>query len=211
VTGGTAPYSYSIDGGLSYTGTTIYTGLAAGSYTIIVKDAYDCTKSFVTTILNPSAVAVNLSPLPNQGSITCTATGGQSPYTYIVNGGPSQSANVITNLPAGYYTITVTDSKGCIATATTYLNAPESLSDIELSKYIRVYPNPTKALIIVEFMKQYTEVELRVMNTLGQVIQNQSIITKPSITIDLSSSPQGIYQLHIVQDGVSYMKKIIRE
>ena len=40
-TGGTAPYTYSINGGAFGTGTSA-TGLAAGTYTVIVRDANDC-------------------------------------------------------------------------------------------------------------------------------------------------------------------------
>ena len=45
-TGGTGPYTYSINGGAFGTGTSA-SGLAAGTYTVIVRDANDC--EFVLT------------------------------------------------------------------------------------------------------------------------------------------------------------------
>ncbi|MBK7879566.1 MAG: SprB repeat-containing protein [Saprospiraceae bacterium] len=54
------------------------------------------------------------------GSATANASGGTSPYTYNwSNGGTTQS---ISNLSAGNYSVTVTDSKGCTATASTTIN-----------------------------------------------------------------------------------------
>jgi hypothetical protein len=41
VTGGVAPYTYSIDGG-GFTGTTSYTNLAVGTYAVTVRDANGC-------------------------------------------------------------------------------------------------------------------------------------------------------------------------
>ena len=45
--GGTAPYQVKIDAGAYFTATSPYTftGLAAGSHTITVKDANGCTRS----------------------------------------------------------------------------------------------------------------------------------------------------------------------
>ena len=54
------------------------------------------------------------------GSITVRIPGwGQAPYTYRLNGGPAQQSNVFNNLPAGSYTIIVTDATS--ATITQYV------------------------------------------------------------------------------------------
>ncbi len=42
-TGGTTPYQYSINGGSSFQSTATFTGLAAGTYNVQVKDAAGCT------------------------------------------------------------------------------------------------------------------------------------------------------------------------
>jgi hypothetical protein len=76
----------------------------------------------ITINPNPSLTAALLHPscgaLAN-GHVVVTATGGTPTYTYAI--APvvgSQAANVFTGLPVNTYTFTVTDSKGCTATAT---------------------------------------------------------------------------------------------
>ena len=58
VTGGTAPYTYNFNN-TGYPGSTSYTGLAAGTYPLEVKDANGCTFLTSVTITNiPGATAI---------------------------------------------------------------------------------------------------------------------------------------------------------
>jgi len=50
--------------------------------------------------------------LGTQGTATVTVTGGTAPFTYSSDGVTFQSSNVLTNLTAGTYTITVKDAAG---------------------------------------------------------------------------------------------------
>ncbi len=53
---GTAPMSYSINGGLNYASTNSFTGLSQGSYPIMVKNGYNCILSGTTiSIINGGA------------------------------------------------------------------------------------------------------------------------------------------------------------
>ncbi|TAH43380.1 MAG: T9SS type A sorting domain-containing protein, partial [Bacteroidetes bacterium] len=62
----------------------------------------------------------------SNGSITATGSGGTSPYSYVwSNGATTQS---ITNVPAGTYTVTVTDSLGCMNTRTFVILEPAKIS-----------------------------------------------------------------------------------
>ena len=92
VTGGLAPYTYSVDGS-AFTATTSYTGFAAGTYAVEVRDANGCifsTSVTVTSTSGPTAIVttvVNAACGASNGSITLGAvTGGLAPYTYSVDG-----------------------------------------------------------------------------------------------------------------------------
>src|SRR5690606_10461926 len=50
----------------------------------------------------------------NSITFEVTATGGQVPYEYNINGGPFTSNNIFTGLTPGSYTISVRDAYGCI-------------------------------------------------------------------------------------------------
>jgi gliding motility-associated-like protein len=93
------------------------TGLAPGTYTVNVQDGNGClkTKSFVisaSTLPVSNFVTTNAMCANTVGSILSGATSGVSPYTYLWSSGET-TAN-ITNKPKGFYTVTITDSKGCI-------------------------------------------------------------------------------------------------
>ncbi|SHI29715.1 SprB repeat-containing protein, partial [Arenibacter nanhaiticus] len=121
VAGGTAPYTYSIDG-TTFGASNTFTGLKDGNYTLTVKDANDCTATRPITIdpLTPptditfSATAPNC---PTQTSdVTLTVTGGSGVLTYeiiapaaVANG----NNNIFTDLAPDTYTFRVTDAKGC--------------------------------------------------------------------------------------------------
>ncbi|MEZ5045386.1 MAG: hypothetical protein R2831_00150 [Chitinophagaceae bacterium] len=130
--GGTTPYSYAINGG-AYQGSNSFTGITQGSYTITVKDANNCTKTTTINITQPSALTLssNATQILCYGStstVTATAGGGTSPYSYAINGGAYQSSNSFTGITQGSYTITVKDANNCTKTTTINITQPSALT-----------------------------------------------------------------------------------
>jgi len=122
ITGGTPTFSYSINNGPFSTSPTFST-LAAGTYTIVVKDVNNCTFTKTVTITNtPPITNLNYTTSPsacsgNTGVFGVTSVvGGTSPYTYSVNG--TSSGSVVTGLAAGTHTVIVKDNAGCTYTTT---------------------------------------------------------------------------------------------
>ncbi|HYG52494.1 MAG TPA: T9SS type B sorting domain-containing protein [Flavobacteriales bacterium] len=119
--GGTGALQYSLNGG-AYQVSNVFTGLAAGTYTISVKDANGCIQTFTTTLTNPPLLTASLSGTTpatcgvNNGTITINASGGTGALSYDLNPGPTQPSNVFTGLAAGTYSVVVTDANGCTAT-----------------------------------------------------------------------------------------------
>ncbi len=127
--GSTGPYTYSINGGVTYFASGTFGSLAAGSYTIIAKDANGCTVSVPVTITQPPALSASTVVTPvtcfagTNGTATVTGSGGVTPYTYswAPSGGTAATAS---GLAAGTYTVTVTGVGGCTATATAVIAQP---------------------------------------------------------------------------------------
>ncbi|TAE26155.1 MAG: hypothetical protein EAZ91_17880 [Cytophagales bacterium] len=128
-TGGTLPYRYIWSNGVT---TQTVTGLAAGSYTVTVQDANNCTLTQVVSVTQPTAISPILTRTNvacnggSTGSLTLTVSGGTPGYSYRWSDGtPTQNR---TGLPAGAYSVTITDANGCTALASTQLTEPPALT-----------------------------------------------------------------------------------
>jgi gliding motility-associated-like protein len=137
---GAGPYTVSISGPTTGSvteantaaATASFTNLPDGTYTYTVLATNGCTRTGTFTIApGPvccSVTATNTNILCN-GSTTGSATAspvGLAPYTYSWTGG--QTSQTATNLPAGSYTVTMTDNSGCTATASVTVTQPTALT-----------------------------------------------------------------------------------
>jgi gliding motility-associated-like protein len=119
--GGTAPYSYSINGGSSFVGTSTFSSLTANTYNVIVRDANNCASAPTAITINQPATNVTFGTAvvnvgcfgQSTGAITINASGGTAPYTFSLNGGAFQPSNVFSGLSAGTYSIAVRDANNC--------------------------------------------------------------------------------------------------
>ena len=109
------------------------TGLAAGGYTVTVTDGMGCTKTTTVTVTQPTVLVGNVTTVTNascysmcNGKITVLASGGTPGYTYVwsPSGGSTATAS---NLCAGNYSVTITDSKGCAVSTNTVITQPSVL------------------------------------------------------------------------------------
>ena len=130
-------YEMSFDNGLNYFPLGDYDDSLAigGSYLITVRDTAGCVSiSYPIDIPSPFLMSGVLSQYTNDniscigmndGSIDATVSGGTNPYLYTWSN--LETTQDISNLTAGNYTLTVTDSNGCIISETFTLTEPDSL------------------------------------------------------------------------------------
>lgn len=121
--GGGPPYSYAWSNGGS---TATINNLTAGTYTVTVTNTSGGNGTGSITITQPSQLVVSIVNSINIncnipiGSATASASGGTTPYSYLWSNG--QSGPTAT-LPAGTYTVTVTDENLCTATTSVTINS----------------------------------------------------------------------------------------
>ena len=129
VTGGTAPYEYSIDGVnfLSGPGAETFSNLTNGTYAITIRDANNCTFTTNTITLDPLNPPSDLTFSASTPScpaltsdVTVTVVDGNTPFTFeIIAPAPIAATSTTGNtadfsaLSPGTYTFRVTDNKGC--------------------------------------------------------------------------------------------------
>ncbi|NKQ39204.1 MAG: hypothetical protein HF967_07040, partial [Methanosarcinales archaeon] len=132
-TGGLTPYSYAWSDGTTMIGmTNVISNLSVGAYTVTVTDAMGCTDIAEVAITEDDPIGVNqlITPLDcnggNNAAITITASGGTPDYSYEWN--TSSTADNLSGLEAGVFTVTVTDQNGCFEVQEIMISAPPAMS-----------------------------------------------------------------------------------
>ena len=124
-----ASYTYALYQGDSVVQTTTISDLnytfsaPAGTYEVRVTDANGCASSFTTELTQAEEellIDIEKTDLncynSNNGTITVTTSGGVAPYTF--SWSDSGTGNVRDGLTIGTYTVTITDSIGCVKVRT---------------------------------------------------------------------------------------------
>lgn len=119
--GGKEPYKYAINTGTFGTSTE-FNNLAAGDYTLRVKDKNGC-EAFIDISLQltgddpltvESTLTADTECFTNNGSITIVASGGQEPYQYKLGTGAFGSISAFNGLAPGNYSVSVKDALNCV-------------------------------------------------------------------------------------------------
>lgn len=117
INGGTAGYTY-IWSNSSIT--QDIQNIAAGIYSVTVRDANLCSAVLRDTLYNPDSLLLNFNVVNiscgggNNGAINLTASGGTPSYTFVWENAATTEDRA--GLAAGNYTVTVTDNNSCTAT-----------------------------------------------------------------------------------------------
>ena len=133
-TGGDTPYSYSWSNGMTTQNISL---LQAGTYGATVTDGTGCTITGSVQISQPPILGLNLNGTNvsscggSNGAVTLNVFGGTSPYTYLWSNG-AQTQN-ISSVPAGIYSVAVTDANGCTKNKSVQITSP-STATVTLSK-----------------------------------------------------------------------------
>ncbi len=196
VEGGTSPYNI-------FWGDINPTNLAAGTYTVTVKDAAGCEKEEVFTIEEPEALTAEVTKTDatcdEAGSASVTVNGGIPPYE--VNWSDDADPE---NLTEGTYQVTITDANGVSINkeVAIILDCDEPVGTEDPTKedlLLKVYPVPGDGLLHINVETSLADKEgaLRIYSLYGQVVYQQKINTWKTSIINVSSLSTGTYILEV--------------
>ena len=133
VSNGQAPYTYIWSTSPSQT-TQTASSLCGGNYTVTVKDANLCEEIItlsVSTVVQPTITSVSSSSATcSQSNGSASVSAAPSTVTYSWSGGINSTNNTANNIPAGTYTVTVSESP-CITSSVIVVNG--SVLDINIT------------------------------------------------------------------------------
>ncbi len=134
-TGGTGPYTFNWSPSGANSGSN--TGLAVGVYDLTVTDSRSCSVTGSYPVTEPAApLSFGNATVTNvlcggvaSGTITVSVSGGTAPaYTYSWSHNAGLNNATAANLPAGQYTVTVTDANGCTLSQTSTITEPQAIT-----------------------------------------------------------------------------------
>lgn len=127
--GGTMPFSFMWNNGQP--DSAIY-HLGPGIYVLSVTDAHGCTVAAAAAVTEPALLAgeiqvqqVSCSGL-SDAQISVDMSGGTKPYHYQWQNG--LNSNVLSQIPAGVYSLNVTDAHGCSFSQSVTISEPPALT-----------------------------------------------------------------------------------
>lgn len=134
--GGSVPYRFEWNGsGMFNLGENSRENLSEGIYTVIVKDAQNCTSEPLEIILPEDSIQLNESIVPviepscagfDDGILLVSPIKGNAPYEFDYGAG-FVGDSTLQNITAGEYTINVRDANGCNSTFSIIVGQPDSL------------------------------------------------------------------------------------
>jgi hypothetical protein len=141
-------------------------------------------------VLSITALITDIDSI-NTGAIDVTVSGGTPPYLY--NWDNNQQTEDLSNLIAGVYSISVTDSAGCNLAAFYEISEDTTGQSDGLDEVvyfnIHAYPNPSNGDVTISWSGELISLEL--ISALGQVISKQ--YSFPTNTKLLKNLNSGVY------------------
>ena len=150
-TGGSAPYSYTLNNGISQT-SGVFNNLAAGTYEIAVTDANNCTSTQQALVNSPSQlIAATMEDdsicVGQSIMLSGLGLGGTGTLSFSWNQGLLGATPTVSPSSTTTYLFTVTDDNGCIATDEITINiVADPIASFSISKTILSILEPSVSL-----------------------------------------------------------------
>jgi hypothetical protein len=224
----TFPTGWTQTGGGNTNSVTVTVGSGSGNITVTPSNscgngtAQTLAVTPTTVPAQPSTISGNPTPyfgtsenysVTNVPGVTYTWT---FPTGWVQTGGGNTNAVTVT-VGSGSGNITCTPSNTCgdgtprTLAVTVY---GVGIKELGSGMSINIKPNPTEGIISVNFRGYYGDIKIIISNAQGALISSETISAQTDSfvkSIDLSKYPNGIYYLKFVNNGKTYVEKIVKQ
>jgi hypothetical protein len=152
----------------------------------------------------------------SQNGLTLTANQVGGTYQWVdCNAGNmpivGETAQSFTPVGNGDYAVIIITANNCTGTSTCFnvvVNSiPVNLAEMD----VRVYPNPTRGEVTIEFEEAIGRGIARLVDVNGRLLLQQSLDGEQVIQLNINELPTAVYFLELQTSKGTYNKKIIKE
>ncbi len=223
---GTVVQNLTNQAGCDSTVTTITTLLASDDITInettcdannvgtvvqnlINQAGCDSTVTTITTldVINPTIIV-------NSTTLTANPNGLQYQWVNcddnfsILNGETNRTFEATLN---GSYAVMITNANNCTETSACTEIAGVGILENSFESSITIYPNPTSGLLTIKLDKDFSKIDVRVTNEIGQQIILNQVYNTGLININLEKFSHGVYFIYVSSKDEKAVLKVFKD
>lgn len=216
VTGGSPSYTYLWSNGSTSEDPS---GLAGGTYTVVVTDSNGCSIMDTVVVSEPAAINHSATILDDtglgNGAIDLAVSGGVSPYTFQWSNGATTED--LSNLSAGTYTVTITDNVGCTTTITFTVSLVIGIADHATGPHVEVAPNPIHASGLVNVTISHFgdgDLHVSIVDLQGRTLHQvhvQAAAAQQVQQLDLHHLSAGTYLLQVASEQHTAWTRVVKQ
>jgi hypothetical protein len=147
------------------------------------------------------------------GAVLIDVNGGLPPLTYswLLNGQEVSTAQDLSGVPAGAYTLVITDDNDCTLTRTFTVSNTSATDNPVLAEEIRIFPNPTDGWVTIVLPAELSDrdSDVQVFDMTGRRVLSQHSEAGAQLRISLADFTDGLYNVMISSGSVRTSRIVV--
>ncbi len=194
----------------------MFSGLAAGDYSVEVTAANGCSTTVEFTIAEPEALTITVDAVGDEteagvGSIEVTVTGGTAPYVFAWTGDNdfTSADEDLSGLVAGVYVLNVYDDHQCATEVEVEVDDVLSVATTDALLWA-AYPNPANASLWIAVNADVPAATVRATDMQGRVVMSEeATVINGLLEMNVAGWSAGTYLVHVTAADAVWTTQIV--